>query len=204
MHHFAQINVWVWGVGLDRDAPEPGAMPVCLLNSSMQLQQSDCYISRLLMLKLQQQRPVTSTPLFLALQAPDVMRSCSMALQLLSTAVGSYLGGGLVAAVAAATSAAGSPWLPKDLNTGHLDLFLWLCGGLMLANTLLFVLVANGYEYKVGGTGSAGGGARVCCKVSGCCSSQLCYSCIAWVCVWRCSCGCSSACDQGGIGLGAS
>jgi peptide/histidine transporter 3/4 len=83
-------------------------------------------------------------------QAPDVMRSCSMALQLLSTAVGSYLGGGLVAAVAAATSAAGNPWLPKDLNHGHLDYFLLLCAGLMLVNTLLFVAVANKYEYKVG------------------------------------------------------
>eukprot|EP00878_Enallax_costatus_P010038 GHUV01010477.1.p1 GENE.GHUV01010477.1~~GHUV01010477.1.p1 ORF type:complete len:428 (+),score=155.40 GHUV01010477.1:2685-3968(+) len=81
-------------------------------------------------------------------QAPDVMRSCSMALQLLSTAVGSYLGGGLVAAVAALSVAAGQAWLPKDLNLGHLDYFLMLCGGLMLANTLLFVLVANNYEYK--------------------------------------------------------
>uniref|UniRef100_A0A383WJ92 Major facilitator superfamily (MFS) profile domain-containing protein n=1 Tax=Tetradesmus obliquus TaxID=3088 RepID=A0A383WJ92_TETOB len=81
-------------------------------------------------------------------QAPDVMRSCSMALQLLSTAVGSYLGGGLVAAVAALSVAAGAPWLPKDLNLGHLDWFLLLCGGLMAANSLLFVLVANNYEYK--------------------------------------------------------
>jgi peptide/histidine transporter 3/4 len=72
-----------------------------------------------------------------------------MALQLLSTALGSYMGGGLVAAVAAATAASGNPWLPKDLNTGHLDYFLWLCGGLMAANTLLFVAVANSYEYKV-------------------------------------------------------
>lgn len=84
-------------------------------------------------------------------QAPDVMRSCSMALQLLSTAVGSYLGGGLVAAVAALSVAAGAPWLPKDLNLGHLDWFLLLCGGLMAANSLLFVLVANNYEYKVRG-----------------------------------------------------
>jgi hypothetical protein len=82
-------------------------------------------------------------------QAPDVMRSCSMALQLLSTAVGSYLGGGLVAAVAALSVAAGQPWLPKDLNLGHLDWFLLLCGALMAANSLLFVLVANNYEYKV-------------------------------------------------------
>lgn len=81
-------------------------------------------------------------------QAPDVMRSCSMALQLLSTAVGSYLGGGLVAAVSAASSAAGAPWLPRDLNTGHLDYFLLLCGGLMAANTAAFVAVARNYEYK--------------------------------------------------------
>lgn len=90
-----------------------------------------------------------ATVLFDVPQAPDVMRSCSMALQLLSTAVGSYLGGGLVAAVASLSVAAGDPWLPKDLNLGHLDYFLLLCGGLMMANTLLFVLVANNYEYKV-------------------------------------------------------
>jgi len=46
------------------------------------------------------------------------MRSCSMALQLLSTALGSYLGGGVVAIVQAASSRAGAPWLPKDLNQG--------------------------------------------------------------------------------------
>jgi solute carrier family 15 (peptide/histidine transporter), member 3/4 len=46
------------------------------------------------------------------------MRSCSMAMQLLSTALGSYLGGGVVAVVQAASTAAGSPWLPKDLNYG--------------------------------------------------------------------------------------
>ena len=53
------------------------------------------------------------------LQAPDVMRSCSMALQLFSTAVGSYMGGGLVAAVAAVTSAAGHPPLPSPTPTHH-------------------------------------------------------------------------------------
>jgi peptide/histidine transporter 3/4 len=46
------------------------------------------------------------------------MRSCSMALQLLSTALGSYLGGGVVAAVQSASTRAGAPWLPKDLNNG--------------------------------------------------------------------------------------
>jgi hypothetical protein len=57
-------------------------------------------------------------------QAPDVMRSCSMALQLLSTALGSYLGGGVVAVVQSASTRAGAPWLPKDLNEGRLNKLL--------------------------------------------------------------------------------
>eukprot|EP00877_Chromochloris_zofingiensis_P007998 jgi/Chrzof1/3451/Cz12g26030.t1 len=84
----------------------------------------------------------------IVLQAPDVMRSCSMALQLLSVAIGSYLGGGLVAAVQAITSSTGHPWLPRDLNHGHMDYFLLLTGGLMTLNTIVFVWVAIKYEYK--------------------------------------------------------
>lgn len=38
-------------------------------------------------------------------QAPDVMRSCSMALQLLSVAAGSYLSGGMCFCTHAASSA---------------------------------------------------------------------------------------------------
>ena len=54
-------------------------------------------------------------------QAPDVMRSCSMALQLLSVAVGSYLSGALVAAVGAGTAALG---LGKDGRGESLSFFL--------------------------------------------------------------------------------
>lgn len=60
-------------------------------------------------------------------QAPDVMRSCSMALQLLSVAIGSYLSGAVVWAVSASTAAlglnGGAGWLTEDLNAGRLDLF---------------------------------------------------------------------------------
>lgn len=66
-------------------------------------------------------------------QAPDVMRSCSMALQLLSVAVGSYLSGAVVAAVGAVTAklgyCGGQGWLPKDMNYGRLDLFFLLLAG---------------------------------------------------------------------------
>ena len=62
-------------------------------------------------------------------QAPDVMRSCSMALQLLSVCIGSYLSGALVAAISSATYRLGADWLPQDLNYGRLDLFFLLLAG---------------------------------------------------------------------------
>ncbi|KAK9822864.1 hypothetical protein WJX81_005939 [Elliptochloris bilobata] len=85
-------------------------------------------------------------------QAPDVMRSCSMALQLLSVCIGSYLSGALVLGVsqgsAALGAAGGAGWLPEDLNEGRLDLFFLLLAGLSLVNLALFVWVAVNYRYK--------------------------------------------------------
>jgi len=85
-------------------------------------------------------------------QAPDVMRSCSMALQLLSVAVGSYLSGAVVWALAAATAAAGwnggAGWLPSRLNDGRLDLFFWAMAALAAINTAAFAAVASRYAYK--------------------------------------------------------
>ena len=65
------------------------------------------------------------------------MRSCSMALQLLSVSVGSYLSGAVVLAVSSLTrrwDPQGLGWLPKDLNAGRLDLFFLLLGSLMVLN----------------------------------------------------------------------
>ncbi|PSC75608.1 NRT1 PTR FAMILY -like [Micractinium conductrix] len=84
-------------------------------------------------------------------QAPDVMRSCSMALQLLSVAIGSYLSGALVLGASVITSRmdpSGQGWLPKDLNQGRLDLFFLCLAALMFVNLLLFLWVAARYEYK--------------------------------------------------------
>ena len=71
-------------------------------------------------------------------QAPDIMRSCSMALQLLSVAVGSYLSGAVVYAVGAVTArlgySGGQGWLPKDMNHGRLDLFFLLLAGELTAH----------------------------------------------------------------------
>jgi peptide/histidine transporter 3/4 len=76
-------------------------------------------------------------------QAPDVMRSCSMALQLLSTALGSYLSGAVLLAVQAGTN-----WLPRDLNAGRMDLFFFALAGVMGINLVIYIWVALGYEYK--------------------------------------------------------
>ena len=58
-----------------------------------------------------------------------MMRSCSMALQLLSVCIGSYLSGGVVLAVSWISDALGCDWLPSDLNYGRLDLFFLLLAG---------------------------------------------------------------------------
>eukprot|EP00884_Botryococcus_braunii_P017309 jgi/Botrbrau1/4261/Bobra.0390s0001.1 len=85
-------------------------------------------------------------------QAPDVMRSCSMALQLLSVAIGSYLSGAVVWAVGAGTAALGfndgMGWLTQDLNKGRLDLFFLFLAGLSALNMAAFVGVAAPYKYK--------------------------------------------------------
>ena len=76
-------------------------------------------------------------------QAPDVMRSCSMALQLLSVALGSYLSGALVWGVSALTARLGLNqglgWLPRDLNHGRLDLFFLLLAGRPSQASTMFI-----------------------------------------------------------------
>lgn len=72
-------------------------------------------------------------------QAPDVMRSCSMALQLLSVCIGSYLSGALVWAVgrfSVGVAGAKRGWLPNDLNHGRVDLFFLLLAGAHRSSSL--------------------------------------------------------------------
>jgi peptide/histidine transporter 3/4 len=82
-------------------------------------------------------------------QAPDVMRSCSMALGLLSSALGSYSAGILTWLVQALSEKlTGVQWLPSDLNKGRLDLFFLFMMSLMLLNVFIFLVVSFNYEYK--------------------------------------------------------
>lgn len=80
-------------------------------------------------------------------QSPESMRSCSMALQLLSTALGGFTASALMQLVAYLTQ--GNEWIsPQDLNQGRLDLFFLLLAGLMALDFVAFLLVANRFQYR--------------------------------------------------------
>mmetsp|Transcript_33936 Transcript_33936/g.96157 ORF Transcript_33936/g.96157 Transcript_33936/m.96157 type:complete len:662 (-) Transcript_33936:13-1998(-) len=83
-------------------------------------------------------------------QAPDVMRSMGMAMQMLSISLGSYLSGTITAFVQWITSGPDSQggWLPKDLDDGRLELFFLLLATLMALDLMVFVAIAYNYVYK--------------------------------------------------------
>lgn len=65
-------------------------------------------------------------------QSPESMRSCTMALQLLGTALGGFTASALMQLVAYVSARCGREWIsPQDLNQGRLDLFFLLLAGLM-------------------------------------------------------------------------
>ncbi|KAJ3703010.1 hypothetical protein LUZ61_006715 [Rhynchospora tenuis] len=76
-------------------------------------------------------------------QAPDSMRSLSMALALLTISLGSYVTSFILTIVNQITG-----WIPENLNDGHLDRFFWLVAGLCLFNLVMFVYCASRYRYK--------------------------------------------------------
>jgi len=82
-------------------------------------------------------------------QAPDVMRSCSMALQLLTECLGSYSAAFFIWVIQYVTAEHGrGGWLPRDINYGHLDKYFLLLAGAMAVNTMFYLVVACNYEYK--------------------------------------------------------
>jgi len=78
-------------------------------------------------------------------EAPDSMKSVCSALNLLNSAIGSWLIALLVPLV---NLNSGEEWIPQDANYGHLDYFFWLLGALMGVNLLIFYFVARRYTYK--------------------------------------------------------
>ncbi|XP_073280353.1 protein NRT1/ PTR FAMILY 3.1-like [Primulina huaijiensis] len=83
-------------------------------------------------------------------QAPESMRSTSMALFWLSISAGSYTSTLLVTIVHKYSAGKnGSNWLPDDnLNRGKLEYFYWLVAFLQFLNLIYYVFCTKIYTYK--------------------------------------------------------
>ena len=100
---------------------------------------------------------------FFYAEAPESLRSLCMALQLLSTSLGSYLSAAILNAVDAVTKKAGHEWVPPtNLNEGRLDALLFIVAGITGGVLACFVVVAPRFQYAAaGGEGKKKGGREV-------------------------------------------
>jgi len=76
-------------------------------------------------------------------QSPASMRSVSQAVNLFTTALGSWMTIPLLYIV----NSGSSPWVPANLDDGHLNAYFFLLSGLMGLNILLLYYIAHGYVY---------------------------------------------------------
>ncbi|CAL8471217.1 g10759 [Coccomyxa elongata] len=82
-------------------------------------------------------------------EAPDAMRSLGSALQLLTTALGSYVATAITSIVASVTTRGGSVGLlPDNLNQGRLDYCYVVLVIMSVLNIFFFLIVAKLYKYK--------------------------------------------------------
>ncbi|KAI7845604.1 hypothetical protein COHA_000891 [Chlorella ohadii] len=77
--------------------------------------------------------------------APDAMRSTCAAMQLLASALGSYLAAALVSIVQAIS---GGTWVPDNVNDGHMDYFFWMMAVLMALTLVVYIFIARAFRYK--------------------------------------------------------
>ncbi|PIK49803.1 putative solute carrier family 15 member 4-like [Apostichopus japonicus] len=80
-------------------------------------------------------------------QAPVALQGVIMGLFLLTTGLGSYFGSLLVLIVNSISGMYGTQWLPDDPNEGRLEYFFFLLAVLMGINIIIYLVVANSYEY---------------------------------------------------------
>eukprot|EP00752_Nemacystus_decipiens_P007795 g6962.t1 len=88
---------------------------------------------------------VTSLEFFYA-EAPTTVRGVSAGLNLLTTALGSWMTVPILSLVN--SGAFGEPWVPDDLNDGHLENYFCFITGLVVASLVAFVAAASGYTYQ--------------------------------------------------------
>ena len=81
-------------------------------------------------------------------QAPKFLQGVIMGLFLATSGIGSFLGSALLAVVSSASlKFEHKNWFPDDINKGSLDKYFYLLAAIMLADLLLFVLIAVRYSY---------------------------------------------------------
>lgn len=77
-------------------------------------------------------------------ESPASMLSCSMALQLVATALGSYAASLLLVA---AKLVSGGTWVTPNLNKGNAEYYFFSLAGLMALNQLIFTVLAWRFDY---------------------------------------------------------
>ncbi|KAI5059013.1 hypothetical protein GOP47_0025332 [Adiantum capillus-veneris] len=85
-------------------------------------------------------------------ESPDALRSLSIALMGVGSALGNYISTLLVVVVNKITSSHGNrePWIPEEnLNLGHMDRFFWLLASISATNLVLFIWFSRRYQYTV-------------------------------------------------------
>jgi hypothetical protein len=75
--------------------------------------------------------------------SPDSMKSLAAAMNLLCTALGSWLTIPLLSFV----NSFKEPWVPSDLNGGHLEYYLLTLAGIMFVALLCMIKLTKGYTY---------------------------------------------------------
>ncbi|KAJ0961696.1 hypothetical protein J5N97_000015 [Dioscorea zingiberensis] len=80
-------------------------------------------------------------------QAPDGVKSFGSSLCMASISLGNYVSIMLVTIVMSVTKDGDRPgWIPGNLNSGHLDRFFFLLGGLTLLDFLFYLVCAKWYK----------------------------------------------------------
>ena len=77
-------------------------------------------------------------------QSPVDLRGVVMGLNLAMIGFGYYFASVLASIV---KSASQGDWYPQDLNDGRLENYMFLLAGLMLLNFVIFVILAQRYQY---------------------------------------------------------
>jgi dipeptide/tripeptide permease len=83
---------------------------------------------------------------FFASQAPPSMRGTIYALNLVTAGIGILLAALLVVIV----DLGSTPWIPNNLDNGHLEYYYFLIAALMLITLLIFIPIAKRYKYWKG------------------------------------------------------